>query len=275
MSIWADYSKARPSPVTLKQAGIVGLFRYLAPLPNSKVIDVAERDTLLGAGFDLVLNWEWYEGRCNEGASAGKDDATEAVRQSRALDYPDGCCIYFSHDTGVYDWQAIEAYFTAAGKVVHAAGYTIGAYGSFALLQFLFSKGLIDYGWQTRAWSTYTDPASGLKAIKWHPRAVIRQTGAALVPETDNDIVLSDDIGSWLGSDMNLSDTDKQWLAGQFQHILDDLNGTKLRIAEMDPIVKDLDTRTATLQAAVAALPGGSTDAKAVVDEMGRRLNSA
>lgn len=261
---WADYSFARPSLSDLKAHGVVGVFRYLAPLPNKKVIDAPERDALLAQGFDIVLNWEWYEGRCNEGSGAGKQDATEAVRQAKALGYPAGSCIYFSHDTSANDWQAIEGYFTSAAQVVHDAGYTIGAYGSYSVIEFLHGKGLIDYGWQTKAWSGGTAPDF----------AVIYQAGTALVAGTDNDIVSNPDIGSWLGGDMPLNDTDKAWLAAQFKHILDDLSGTKLRIAADDPIIKDLDTRLASLQAAVAAMPGGSQDAKSVVDEMGRRLSA-
>lgn len=78
---------------------------------------------------------------------------------------------------------------------------------------------------------------------------------------------------------VSLNADDRAWLAGQFKHILDDLSGTKLRIADDDPIIKDLDTRLASLQAAFDKFTasGGTSaipvDAKAVVDEMGRRLN--
>lgn len=270
MSVWADYSFARPSLAELKGKGVVGVFRYLAPLPNKKVIDTTERDLILNSGLDLVLNWEWYEGRCNEGAGAGRADGIEAVRQAKALAYPTGRCIYFSHDTGANDWQAVEAYFTAARQVVVAAGYTIGAYGSYSVIQFLHQKGLIDYGWQTRAWS------NGQRE-QW---AAIYQDGTALVAGTDNDIISSPDIGSWLGGEMAvaLSADDRAWIQTElntlFTNIKNDLTGTKLRVAADDPIVRDLDTRVAALQQAVASLPGGSADAKAVVDELGRRLNA-
>jgi len=271
VSAWADYSFARPALADLKKAGIVGLFRYLAPLPNKKVIDTPERDAILAAGFDLVLNWEWYEGRCNQGGNAGKQDATEAVRQAKALGYPQGAGIYFSHDTGTNDWAAIEAYFTAAKAVVHAAGYTIGAYGSYYLIQFLHQRGLIDYGWQTKAWS-------GGQRDQW---AVIYQDGSALVAGTDNDIVNSADIGSWKGADVALSADDRQYISDQIkaavQAVHNDAAGTYLRVAQDDPIIQRLGQQVDSLAKAVAALPGGSAsgpDAKAVVDEMGRRLTA-
>lgn len=75
-----------------------------------------------------------------------------------------------------------------------------------------------------------------------------------------------------------LSADDRAWIQTElntlFTNIKNDLTGTKLRVAADDPIVRDLDTRVAALQQAVASLPGGSADAKAVVDELGRRLNA-
>lgn len=188
---WADYSFARPDPSQLKADGIVGVLRYLAPDDvnnHGKILFPAERDELLGAGLDIALNFEWYEGRCNEGAASGTADAKTALTEAESLGYPAGKCIYFSHDTGIYDWTPIESYFRAA-RVALGGKYKLGAYGSYDLISHLFSLGLIDYGWQTVAWS------NGQR----DPEAVIYQTGEQILGgSADVDLVTSTDIGSWL-----------------------------------------------------------------------------
>ncbi|MTW28562.1 hypothetical protein GM527_13750, partial [Streptococcus pneumoniae] len=47
-----------PPSTVLKANRVVALSRYLAKLPNPKVITPAERDRLLNDGFGLLLNWE-------------------------------------------------------------------------------------------------------------------------------------------------------------------------------------------------------------------------
>jgi hypothetical protein len=190
MSLWADYSFARPDLAQLKASGIVGVLRYLSPddqNTHGKILFAPERDQILGSGLDLALNFEWYAGRCLEGGAAGSADGHTALTQARALGYPQGKTIYFSHDTGAYNWAAIDSYFSAA-RAALGGYYKIGAYGSFSLVQQLHAAGLIDHGWQTLAWS------SGQR----DPWAVLYQDGSQLLGgAVDVDQVTSTDIGSW------------------------------------------------------------------------------
>src|SRR6059036_1111602 len=118
---WIDYSGARPNPHEIKAAGAAGVLRYLSePVPATawKRITVAEKDALLAAGVDIILNWEWYEGRMLEGAPAGAQDGAQALKQARALGYPHGATIYFSHDTGLRDDDSVLDYMRAAQRAL-------------------------------------------------------------------------------------------------------------------------------------------------------------
>jgi hypothetical protein len=243
---WADYSFARPDLGVLKAAGVTGVFRYLAPLNSStsgKIITPSERDALLHAGFDIALNFEWYEGRCNEGANAGTADAETALAQAGSLKYPGGKCIYFSHDTGVYNWSNIEAYFRSV-RFVFGTKYKIGAYGSAELIAHLHSLGLIDYGWQTLAWS------NGVR----DPWAVVYQDGGASVAGTDNDVVSSADIGSWLDGPGVVAVTVPS--GAQWNDVQSKVDLEWVDIPKIVTLCQDIDKRVAQLQSSLSVLSG-------------------
>lgn len=91
MTLVADYSCARRNLAALKAAGVEGVARYLAPLPNwcptgdglprhSKVINGAEYAAIMDAGLTVTLMWEWTNFRALDGASAGTIDGGEAAR---------------------------------------------------------------------------------------------------------------------------------------------------------------------------------------------------
>lgn len=280
--IWVDYSFARPDLADLKRRGCKGVIRYLSQGASKKILLQPERDAILALGLDLVLNFEWYTSRCNEGAAAGASDGKVALAQALALGYPQGGCIYFSHDTGVYDWPQIEAYFRSARKSLDGH-YKIGAYGSYDLVRHLHQLGLIDYGWQTLAWSGH-NPDGTRRRYSW---AAIYQNGEALVPGTDTNVVSSTDIGSWLGSTEStdnlggFSVSDLQTILDRIdagaQHVINDLDGTKDRIAAAAPIIQQLDDQITALQKSVdtvaqsltQALSGGSAPAaKAIATEL-------
>jgi hypothetical protein len=191
VSTWLDYSFSRPNLAQVKRDGAAGVIRYICPdTPNThgKLLTAGERDQILAAGLDLTLNFEWYEGRCNEGGSAGASDGATALTTAKALGYPQGKTIYYSHDTGAYNWPAIDAYFRSV-RAAHGGYYKVGAYGSYDLVTHLHAAGLIDKGWQTLAWS-------GGRRDPW---AVIYQNGQQRYGgAADVNEVTSTDIGSWL-----------------------------------------------------------------------------
>lgn len=162
-----DYSLGRPDLDQAWAAGYRFALRYLSWLPNPKCVDAAELAALLGRGFEVALNWEFDAQDALRGTFGGRDDATEAVSQAQALEYPAGCTIYFSADFDETETQApvVEAYMRAAGALVHAVGYRMGGYGGYYTIRRLLDAGAVDDGWQTYAWS----------GGQWDPRAALRQ----------------------------------------------------------------------------------------------------
>jgi LysM repeat protein len=152
---WIDYSGLRPNPADVKHNGATGVLRYLSePIPATawKRITVPEKDAILAAGLDLILNFEWYEGRMLEGAAAGTHDGQNALAQARELGYPKGASIYFSHDTGQRNDQAVIAYLRAAQAAL-GNEYVVDIYSGFDTVEACLSAGVARYGWQTLAWS--------------------------------------------------------------------------------------------------------------------------
>jgi len=162
-----DYAWWRPSLSKIKGDGFTFVSRYLSWLPNGKVINKAEYDALINAGFTVFLNWEYAAKDALRGAAGGTKDAIEAVRQAKALGYPAGATIYFSADFDETPSQAptVLAYSVAAAKVVRAAGYRYGTYGGYYAVKRLFDAHAIDDAWQTYAWS----------GGQWDSRAHLRQ----------------------------------------------------------------------------------------------------
>lgn len=159
-----DYSWWRPALADLKAAGIVSVCRYLAPLPNGKVIDKAEYGALRAAGIGVVLNWESSGTSYTGGYAAGKAEGAEARRQARALGHPDSRPIIQSVDIGVEPSQALIDYqrgFNDGGGCGRQ-----GFYGDGACADMLFGAGLISVYWQAnaRGWpgSSVDDPRAAL-----------------------------------------------------------------------------------------------------------------
>jgi hypothetical protein len=161
-----DYAWTKPDAGAVSRGGYRFVLRYLAPLPNGKVVTAAELRTLRARRLEVGLNWESAAGAALRGA-AGRADAVEAVRQAKALGYPAGCTIYFSidFDQNASQATACNAYLRAAQTVLHAAGYRAGVYGGYNAVRRAFDAGVVDDGWQTFAWS----------GGRWDARAAIRQ----------------------------------------------------------------------------------------------------
>lgn len=55
-----DYSAGPINPPAIRATGFLFVLRYLAPLPNAKVISVAERQALHAGSVGVGLVWESY-----------------------------------------------------------------------------------------------------------------------------------------------------------------------------------------------------------------------
>lgn len=148
-----DYSRDKPTPAELKAANISFACRYLAYLPNSKVIDAGELSALHKAGIGVVFNWEQAAGDMGAGATKGREHATEAAKQLSALKVPHTFPVYFSCDfdvTSTSQMNAVAAYLDAAGTVLGST--RVGVYGQYSVIEKMVGHHC-KYGWQTYAWS--------------------------------------------------------------------------------------------------------------------------
>lgn len=148
-----DYSVSRPSLTTLGKYGKSFVCRYLAYLPNDKVITANELAKLHGGGIGVVLNWEQANGDMLRGYNIGQIHAREALKQANALGAPATVPIYFSCDVavnGTSEMNAVAAYLDGVASVMPRA--RIGVYGDFRVIEALVPQHAT-WGWQTYGWS--------------------------------------------------------------------------------------------------------------------------
>lgn len=162
-----DWARVRVSELRLTYQFVMRYLTWPWDGRSAKKLSVTELATLRANGIIVGLNWEYKIGDQRAGAAGGQSDGTEAVRQAKELGYPDGCAIYFStdFDAQTADLPIIQAYLLNARIVLAAAGYRLGQYGSYRVINWALTSGLIDVGWQTYAWS----------GGQWDSRAAIRQ----------------------------------------------------------------------------------------------------
>lgn len=192
MSLGIDCASHAPSTDSLKAAKVQFVCRYLAPLGHSfnwKRTDRAEAERIRRAGIDFVTVFESSAGRVKGGRNAGVEDARTAESQAKACGMPTGAPIYFAidYDEPEKDQPKVNGYFVGVGSVLGKS--RVGAYGGYWPLKRLFDAGLINYGWQTTAWS----------GGQWDPRAHIRQQGSGKVGgvSVDWDHSMKPDFGQW------------------------------------------------------------------------------
>jgi hypothetical protein len=183
-----DYSWARPSPAGLRAQGYTFVCRYLSYDTTGKNLSRSEADALIGAGLDIVSNWEQAADDALGGYNTGVSDAQAAAQQAAATGAPTDRPIYFSvdFDAAPSDQAAINAYFDGVASVI-GRGRT-GAYGGYYVIQRLFDAGKITWGWQTYAWS----------GGQWEPRAQLRQVQNGIAGgQEDLDQAVAVDFGQW------------------------------------------------------------------------------
>jgi len=185
-----DYAWERPSPTELAAAGYRFACRYLSWDTSGKNLSDTERRALHAAGLDVVLNWEYQPHAALGGYGQGTADATEALRQARALGAPDSAAIYFSVDFDAQSDQllAVEQYVQGCCMVLGRE--RVGTYGGIRVINALVRAGLGSWYWQTYAWS----------AGAWNPAAHIRQVRNGVTvagANVDLDSATVTEFGQW------------------------------------------------------------------------------
>lgn len=135
---------------------IEALIRYGADFVCRYVSSDLGKDESLGEAKELakhgiwsVLVYETTAHRAGEGFDAGVIDGHRALARLATLQAPAGRPVYFAVD---YDTPgaAVAPYFRGVRSVV---GRAAGVYGSYRVCKFLHEQGLVNWMWQTYAWS--------------------------------------------------------------------------------------------------------------------------
>lgn len=188
----ADYAfPPHATPDALKAAGITGVCRYLSWLTASaapKVITAAEFQALKAAGIQIALNWEYGARDFADPNFDAPGAAREAVRQARAVGYPDNAALYYSvdYDVPASDWATIANNFRRV-NAIHGVART-GIYGPHDALTWAKRDGVASWFWQA---GMSTSWSYGRNAQLW-PGAHLRQRRSVTIAGSDcdlNDIV--------------------------------------------------------------------------------------
>ncbi len=86
-----------------------------------------------------------------------------------------------------------------------------GAYGGYNTIKYLFDAGVIRWGWQTYAWSSFADEPGGQIYLHWDPQAQLRQVkNGVLIGGVDCDLddSMAADFGQWGAGAHPMADTD-------------------------------------------------------------------
>jgi hypothetical protein len=257
MTVVVDYAfKPWPSTAALKAAGASGVSRYLSyvnPRTAPKIVTKAEYDALLAAGLAVVLNWEYDTHDFTNAGFDARLAANEALRQARALGYPDVCPIYFSvdFDATVGQWSTIAARVRAVNAVLGVA--RTGIYGPWDVLEWARRDGVAAWFWQA---GMSTSWSAGRNRNLW-PGAHLRQRRTATIGGADCDIndIIQADYGQLGGDDVGISDIDTAYLIWRVEalvHMFDTIRGGPEKGATVDIVkqVKQLSVDLAALKAA-------------------------
>lgn len=190
MRFGLDWALGDMSVAAVRAVGADFIGRYVSTPGNPKNISGGEAVEMSRASIDIVLVFETTADRALSGHDAGSADARSAGEQASGVGMPHGRPIYFAVDFDAAPEQqaAIDDYFRGVASVL-GLGAT-GAYGGYWVVKRLFDAGLVQWGWQTYAWS----------GGNWDARAHVRQFSNGHTVggvECDYDHGLGRDFGQW------------------------------------------------------------------------------
>lgn len=256
-----DYAWSKPSPDALVRGGKTFVCRYLAYLPNGKVLTSDERRSLHDAGLSIVLNWEQASGDMLKGYATGLAHAREAVRQANALGAPDTAVIYFSCDVDISTSTQLNAVKDYLNGAIAALGrHRVGVYGEYSVIEAMVGT-VCDWGWQTYAWS------AGKVSNKAH---IYQYKNGVQVDGADCDLnrSLQNEIGAWGAMD----------LTGRSLEVLNNIDKTLNAILDMRASVELFNNGTKgvwTNKLAGAVLAGATVLSDEQVTALAQQLHAA
>jgi hypothetical protein len=126
--------------------------------------------------------------------------------------------IYFSADWDVQpsEYASVDAALRGSASVIGVG--RVGIYGSYDMIAHCVAAGTATWFWQTYAWSMWTNPTTGRREVRWHPKAHLQQyRNGVTVAGGDCDLnrAMTADYGQWnyQGADMPIDSNDaiKVW----------------------------------------------------------------
>lgn len=198
-----DYSWARPSPQSIKDFPAIGVMRYLGSDTNGRDVDVAELESLWGAGLGVGFVYESSANRALQGYDAGRYDAGQADYYLSLLGVPDAVPCYFACDCDVdyhETWGAVEDYYAGTMASCHPAR----CYGEADVIDMCHNSFGMIHGWQPAA-SSWSGGRLSPHASMWQKWPYVMNDQC-----DDNEVLCPNDQIDWLwgGDDMGLTTDD-------------------------------------------------------------------
>ncbi|KKE78142.1 LysM peptidoglycan-binding domain-containing protein [Bacilli bacterium] len=183
---------------SLKKAGYHFALRYLG---NSwKSFSKAESAVIQKAGLYLC---SIYQVTANEASyfnkAQGLKDGRQATTRASNVGQPKGSAIYFTVDyppVGALELRNIKNYFSGV-KSTLSKNFKVGVYGSYTVIEAM--NGLVDYYWQTYAWSN-GKISNHAHLRQYHNNVTVQGINI------DKNEAYKNDIGQWGGKGLNVSE---------------------------------------------------------------------
>ncbi|WP_330228646.1 DUF1906 domain-containing protein [Nocardia sp. NBC_00508] len=197
-----DYAGGVPSAAAIKEAGHLGVIRYVsdrrpgAEWMVGKPLRVAEVEQLQAAGLRIVSNYQFGKGPTADwrgGLEAGKRHAERGLALHRAAGGPDNAPIYASIDDNpsAVDFATMIGPYLLGWQAVLGKENT-GVYANSPTIELAAAAGLCSWYWQ-HDWGTpdgFVHPAAHLHQFEIDKRSI---DGVGI----DLNNVLAPEYGQW------------------------------------------------------------------------------
>lgn len=172
-----DYANPAIPTQVIREHGAQFACRYASTPNNPKNLTQFEVNQFKQFGIQTVSVFETFTQRALDGEHAGILDAQAGRSQHQPLGLPKNRPMYFTVDFNPTPEQlpTVAEYMT--GVRAGSEGAPVGVYGGITVCQYLLDHHLVDYVWQTYAWSdgkwaTTTHIRQTLNGINWNGYAV-------------------------------------------------------------------------------------------------------
>ena len=229
-----DYSRARPDPACLRNAGNEFAIRYTSIGDSTKNMTPPEVQKLVQADLAIVTVFEETAGDMLGGVANGLSAAQWSRNTATACGMPAGRPHYFALDIDPRplkqdDWRSIQNYLDGAAQVL--GRNNVGIYGGYMAIEQLVPAWAA-WGWQTFAWSA---GQLSKKAVLYQYRNGFDLCGGTV----DLNRAYKDDYGQW-GLNMPLTKEDKDWFVTVLKNLVSEGDRPVPPTGQTHPNLRDI-----------------------------------